>query len=563
MNSGSDPARPVALASTSRACEELVAIILGPWEPVLVAWQWAHRHRVSPGGPSRRSGALRRASATCSTVAGWAGRHDERPAGPGSAGLLAIGIEPGSLDRADWWRRPTDFASSAPRDSCGRLLRPVIHPSAHQGDVWIGRRGRVTSSRQQQLGRDWSSSCPRRVRSVDRQHDDPEEREASGRCDDNTWISYYRPDIAAMIADWVWYVCPVPAAKRIIANRFDHPDVAQSPLVFPTADSLAPTGTLKHYRVFENDEAADAWTAIFGSRSSSGSDRGTQSGSNDATTSSICGCADVGSYSWGTTTRIAKLRAPPSTAITMNRTATPFSSVPVPEIETASKAATFRTCGGSTATPVHAAVNVRAIDCAATSMRGSDVTSKATRTPSLVLDSSVPVGTVHDRPAAGMAERVAPLGVLVADEVRPRGLGRRRRVGRRQVEERSSSVLLVSSRNATSPSNATTTTASTAIANLRSHRPTRCRCLIGFASHSNRWKYRQPSERRTRRRSRLGPRDASDPRCRRSRAPAPHVARAGADDLDVCGRTLPLLHCIDPRVRLVGDTPTAYRHRET
>ena len=37
-----------------------------------------------------------------------------------------------------------------------------------------------------------------------------------------------------MIEDWVNYLCPVPAAKPMIANGLDDPTVADSPLVFPT-----------------------------------------------------------------------------------------------------------------------------------------------------------------------------------------------------------------------------------------------------------------------------------------------------------------------------------------
>ncbi len=67
-----------------------------------------------------------------------------------------------------------------------------------------------------------------------------------------------------MIADWVWYVCPVPAAQGIVARRLDDPAVARSPLVFPTTESLA-TGRFKEYRVFEGEDDASSWESIFGS----------------------------------------------------------------------------------------------------------------------------------------------------------------------------------------------------------------------------------------------------------------------------------------------------------
>jgi len=51
------------------------------------------------------------------------------------------------------------------------------------------------------------------------------------------WIDYfYRPEVQALIADWVWYISPVPDAKPIIAGKLGDPTVADSPYVFPTPD---------------------------------------------------------------------------------------------------------------------------------------------------------------------------------------------------------------------------------------------------------------------------------------------------------------------------------------
>src|SRR5215207_10060837 len=54
----------------------------------------------------------------------------------------------------------------------------------------------------------------------------------------------YDPEIAAIIADWVWYLCPVPRAQGIVANEIGDPRVAHSPLVFPGEDDLGPSITL-------------------------------------------------------------------------------------------------------------------------------------------------------------------------------------------------------------------------------------------------------------------------------------------------------------------------------
>ena len=50
---------------------------------------------------------------------------------------------------------------------------------------------------------------------------------------------YYRPDIAAELAAWVWYVCPVDGAQKAM-ERID-PSLVDQPLIFPTEEFLANT----------------------------------------------------------------------------------------------------------------------------------------------------------------------------------------------------------------------------------------------------------------------------------------------------------------------------------
>jgi spermidine/putrescine transport system substrate-binding protein len=70
----------------------------------------------------------------------------------------------------------------------------------------------------------------------------------------------YRPEIAAPLADFIWYVSPVPEAKEIVLEELDDPLVANSPLVFPTADQLAST---QRYRVFKDNAELEEWNSIF------------------------------------------------------------------------------------------------------------------------------------------------------------------------------------------------------------------------------------------------------------------------------------------------------------
>ena len=77
----------------------------------------------------------------------------------------------------------------------------------------------------------------------------------------------YRPDIAAMIADWVWYVCPVPAAERIIARGSTTRRSRSSPLVFPSAESMGPERALQGVPACSRVSRTRPpyWDSIFGS----------------------------------------------------------------------------------------------------------------------------------------------------------------------------------------------------------------------------------------------------------------------------------------------------------
>lgn len=70
----------------------------------------------------------------------------------------------------------------------------------------------------------------------------------------------YQPKVAAQLADFIWYVSPVPAAKDIVLNDIGDPTVANSPLVFPSADDLAKS---HKYKVFKDTAEEDEWNSIF------------------------------------------------------------------------------------------------------------------------------------------------------------------------------------------------------------------------------------------------------------------------------------------------------------
>jgi spermidine/putrescine transport system substrate-binding protein len=71
----------------------------------------------------------------------------------------------------------------------------------------------------------------------------------------------YQPEVAAQITAWVNYICPVPAARDILASSDDKftQTVAESPLVFTTPDMES---KLYHYKDLDEDEE-QTWNDLF------------------------------------------------------------------------------------------------------------------------------------------------------------------------------------------------------------------------------------------------------------------------------------------------------------
>ena len=95
-------------------------------------------------------------------------------------------------------------------------------------------------------------------------------RNAQHPVDATMMMNYvYEPEIAAQIAEYVNYICPVPAARDIILRHADEAEseedaeylraVAESPLVFPTDDMLA---RLHSYKVLDEAEER-SWNELF------------------------------------------------------------------------------------------------------------------------------------------------------------------------------------------------------------------------------------------------------------------------------------------------------------
>jgi spermidine/putrescine transport system substrate-binding protein len=71
---------------------------------------------------------------------------------------------------------------------------------------------------------------------------------------------YYDPAVAAQVAAWVNYVCPVEGAQAEM-EKID-PELAESPWIFPTVEFIE-DNNVQQFRVLDADEDilyADLWS---------------------------------------------------------------------------------------------------------------------------------------------------------------------------------------------------------------------------------------------------------------------------------------------------------------
>ncbi|WP_369273707.1 spermidine/putrescine ABC transporter substrate-binding protein [Streptomyces sp. R11] len=77
---------------------------------------------------------------------------------------------------------------------------------------------------------------------------------------------YYDPEVAAELAAWVNYVCPVPAAQDVLASAKDEETaaLAEDPLIFPDAAMRRRLAIARDITSEERVEFAKRWNAIAG-----------------------------------------------------------------------------------------------------------------------------------------------------------------------------------------------------------------------------------------------------------------------------------------------------------
>ncbi|GAB3808418.1 spermidine/putrescine ABC transporter substrate-binding protein [Humibacter antri] len=177
----------------------------------------------------------------------------------GSAGLLALGIDPSKSTPAEW-REAAKWLKKQQPNAAGYYDQSYIDRLSN-GDTWISQA--------------WAGDIFQAIEGGNKHLKFVVPKEGLMASTDNMmipmqaqnplsaleWMNfYYTPEIAGMIADWVAYVSPVPAAKDYILHELDDPKVADSELVFP---SQATRDKFHDFYVFKNYDDYDEWNKVF------------------------------------------------------------------------------------------------------------------------------------------------------------------------------------------------------------------------------------------------------------------------------------------------------------
>jgi len=179
----------------------------------------------------------------------------------GSIGLLKLGIEP-STSTPDDWNKAAETLQKQKDDGIprGYFDQGYIN-QLENGNTWITQAwsGDVFIAQQ--------SGYPELQFVVPNEgvmfwHDNMMiPVGAENPLDALTYMNYvYDPQVAALMANYIWYITPVPAAKPIVSSLPGGKPVASSPLVFPDQAMLDKT---HQYYVYTGTTDLDQWNNTF------------------------------------------------------------------------------------------------------------------------------------------------------------------------------------------------------------------------------------------------------------------------------------------------------------
>jgi spermidine/putrescine transport system substrate-binding protein len=189
----------------------------------------------------------------------------------GSAGMLAVGIDPAASSPDDW-QTAADMLQIQKHAVDPRYYDQGYVEALGRRDTWITLAWSGDIFQLNNLGQPELRFVVPTEGAMFWTDNMLIPRNAEHPLDALAYMDFvYRPSVAAMIADWVWYICPVPAAADIVEKRYDDPDVANSPLVFPgrslSGDPGSHSGSIgsyvRNYYVYADADEYAEWTSVF------------------------------------------------------------------------------------------------------------------------------------------------------------------------------------------------------------------------------------------------------------------------------------------------------------
>jgi spermidine/putrescine transport system substrate-binding protein len=185
---------------------------------------------------------------------------------PNSA-LLAVGVKPEDSDEKDW-QKAADWLK-AQRPLVRKYYEQDYIDPLSKGDIWASMAWSGDIFQANASGASLKFVVPEEG-AVSWTDNMCIPVHAAHPFDAMTYMDFvYQPDIAAMLAEYINYITPVPAAKAVILqdasaattadDKAYYEGLATSPLIFPAASDVA---KLHRYRVLTADEEK-TWNALF------------------------------------------------------------------------------------------------------------------------------------------------------------------------------------------------------------------------------------------------------------------------------------------------------------
>ncbi|GAN81728.1 polyamine ABC transporter substrate-binding protein [Acidocella aminolytica] len=158
----------------------------------------------------------------------------------GSAAMLKLGINPTTSTPDDWKKAAAVLKEQKDKGLVRQYYDQSYINALENGDIWITQAWSGDIFQAHSKGyKDLQFVIPKQGAMI--WHDNMAiPVGAKNPLSALAWMNYYyTPEAAGVIEDYINYICPVPAAKDYILNVIKDPDVANSPLVFPSASELA------------------------------------------------------------------------------------------------------------------------------------------------------------------------------------------------------------------------------------------------------------------------------------------------------------------------------------